>query len=99
MRCDNMLPAVTPEYDVMQWMIRLCRLPGALRQAVCMSAALTLAAGAAAQSLTWHFEQIYSNPDGNAQFAVVYEYANNQNQDYLTGASFSSVHNSAEHAH
>src|SRR3954470_4335479 len=54
----------------------------------------------AQSTYTWRFEQIYSNPDGNIQFVVVYDQSGNaNNQNVLSGMEFVSIHNSAEHAH
>ena len=61
-----------------------------LSLACACAAAVALAPGAHAQGLSWHFDQIYSNADGNIQFVVIKEYANNQNQNSIAGAQFNS---------
>ncbi len=55
---------------------------------------------AQAQNYTWRFWEIYSNPDGNIQYVVVYDQSGNtNNQNNLQGVQLASIHNSAEHAH
>jgi len=73
--------------------------PGVYLRALTLFGAIVSFASANAQNLSWHFEQIYSNPDGNIQFVVLYEYGNNPNQNSLVGSQFISVHNDTEHAH
>ena len=64
-----------------------------------LAMAAILPSGVFAQSSTWRFEQIYSNADGNTQFAVIVQDANTQNQTGLEGFTLTSVHGTGEHGH
>src|SRR5207253_112223 len=68
------------------------------KQFLLLAVTMFLPAAAGAQSATWRFEQIYSNPDGNAQFAVVYQ-DTTSGPIGLDGFTFTSVHGSGEHGH
>ena len=66
------------------------------------SAAIMMALPAyslAQQSSTWRFEQLYSAPDGFAQFAVIYPDPNTPNVNDLNNFTLTSVHTTAEHNH
>src|SRR6266852_3732191 len=63
------------------------------------AAAAAFATTAHAQSLTWHFEQLYSNADGNIQFVVVNEYSNSDDQNLLAGSQLTGSHLEGEHGH
>ena len=73
-----------------------------LRFLTAFAAALTFATGANAQTLSWQFEQMYSNRDLDIQFVVLVEYQgepNGNNQNLLAGSQIASVHNDADGAH
>jgi len=61
--------------------------------------AVALSCGAFAQSSAWLLEQLYSNPDGNAQFIVIYQDASSPTQTGLDGFTLTTVHGTGEHGH
>ena len=75
------------------------KLKNALRRVVAASAATAFATYAAAQQLSWQFEQFFTNGDSTIQFIVIHESASQNNQDGVGNSTVQSTISDPEHLH
>jgi len=70
-----------------------------VRALAALAGSFLLSAGVSAQQLSWQLEQLYSNQTGDIEFVVVREFMERNDQQALSGSSFSSLFGAASHGH